>query len=53
MSDLRICIDRDCPSCGWPELVAVGDMAKVSAGPSRLECYKCHWQAPVIEEDGA
>lgn len=44
---VRIVLDRDCPRCGWPELIAVGE--DLEAGPSYLECPKdCGWSARVL-----
>lgn len=36
--EVRIVLDRDCPGCGHPEVVAIG--ASVSAGPNRVECAR-------------
>lgn len=41
---VRIVLDRDCPGCGWPEIVAVGE--SVEEGPTRVECGRrepCGW----------
>lgn len=39
---LRIVIDRDCPKCGWPELIAEGTKA-----PTRVFCRKCDFSSEV------
>lgn len=47
MSDtetLNIVLDRDCPACDWPELIAEG----TTAGPERLACRKCGWSETVM-----
>lgn len=43
----RILLDRDCPGCGWPEIVAVG---LADGGPDHVECARrapCGWQSEV------
>lgn len=47
--EVRIVLDRDCPGCGHPEVVAIGE--SVAAGPSRVECGRrvpCGYSAPVV-----
>lgn len=39
---VRVCIDADCPSCGWPERWA--DIAQFPPmGPVTFGCNKCDY----------
>ncbi|MFE5699942.1 hypothetical protein [Rhodococcus koreensis] len=44
---IRVCIDEDCPSCGWGERWA--DVEMTSAGPTPIlfGCNKCDYRSKV------
>lgn len=45
---VRIALDRDCPGCGYPEIVAVG---RLSAGADLHECNRrppCGWRTDTV-----
>lgn len=47
MPEIRIILDRDCPGCGWPEVIASGDML-----PEQVQCGRrkpCGYTAPASE----
>lgn len=39
---VRILLDRQCPGCNWPEVIAVGE--SIEAGPENVECGR--WTKP-------
>lgn len=44
MATISLCLDEDCPMCGWPETYAeVDDEAEVP-GADALGCRKCGWR---------
>lgn len=37
----RLCIDQDCPDCGWPEMYAEVDFSAEVPGAEATGCRKC------------
>ena len=43
---VRVCIDRDCPNCGWPERWADLDLSRpVGEEPPIFGCSRCPYES--------